>query len=117
MFQRQGFTRSPRPSQLRYMIKFTSNTSRFMKNSRHPRRKVLKGRKSLPIRGLRWKLVLGRPPENRCDGLCVYDTRTLYVRPNCQDIWATTIHETLHAALPDLREECVMEVEEALVRA
>lgn len=67
------------------------------------------------IRGVRWRLVLGRPPANLCDGYCDYNTHTIYIRSTCGDVRASAIHEILHACLPDIEEEAIEEVEAALV--
>src|SRR6266404_7329693 len=69
------------------------------------------------IRGEYWKLLWERPPHNNCDGVCVNEIRTIYIRPTCPEPIPTVIHEVLHACLPDVTEEVVCEVEDALVDA
>lgn len=71
----------------------------------------------ISIRGTRWKLVLGRPPQNKCDGLCCYDIKTIYIRSTCKDPVATCVHEILHSCFPDLDEFAVCQAEEAIVKA
>ena len=69
------------------------------------------------IRGQYWRLVVKRPPGRvKLHGLCDYAARTIYVHPS-SDIIATTIHEVLHAALPDLTEQSVSDTEEAVMNA
>ncbi len=71
----------------------------------------------LKIRGKTWTLKLQAPPRRPLDiGMCDYDTRTLYVHPE-RETEATLIHEVLHAALPDLTEDAITEVEAALTGA
>lgn len=69
----------------------------------------------LRIRGAPWRIVIGRPPLNKCEGLCVYQTRTIYVRPNSPDRSATAVHEILHACFPDIEEAAIREAEEAIM--
>ncbi len=69
----------------------------------------------LTIRGERWRIVIGRPPQNKCDALCCFDRKTIYIRPKA-DRLACICHEILHACLPDLEEVAIMEIEEALVK-
>lgn len=69
----------------------------------------------LKIRGQNWHFVFGRPPLNKCVGLCVQETRTIYVRPSGKEPLGTTIHEILHAAFPDLTEAAICETENALM--
>lgn len=68
------------------------------------------------VRGKTWRIALARPPRNDCEGLCVWETRMIYIRPRakCPPV-RVAVHEILHAALPDLREEAIEEVEEALI--
>lgn len=71
----------------------------------------------LKIRGRTWTLKLQAPPRRPSDfGMCDYETRTLYVHPE-REPEATLIHEVLHAALPDLTEDAVVELETALTGA
>lgn len=70
------------------------------------------------IRGAEWRLLLQRPPTREVlDGLCDYDTRTIYINPRAECRIGTTIHEVLHAALPDIDEEAILVAEDALVKA
>lgn len=75
----------------------------------------------LRIRGQKWKIIFGRPPANKCDALCVPDERLIYIRPSANKTKklqrGAIIHEILHAALYDLSEEAVLEVEDALNEA
>lgn len=73
-------------------------------------------RRAIQIRGQRWYLSISRPPINGCDGLCCYDEKTIYVRPNSGDKRGATIHEILHASLPDIEEEAICEIEEAICK-
>jgi len=68
------------------------------------------------IRGERWRIVFGRPPLNKCSALCDYNTRTIWIRKG-EDQIACMIHEVLHACLPDIEEETIEEMEQALVKA
>lgn len=70
----------------------------------------------LRIRGAPWRIVIGRPPKNNCEGLCDYDTRTIYIRPSSPDHSRTSVHETLHACFPDLEERVILEAEEAIMK-
>jgi hypothetical protein len=70
----------------------------------------------LKIRGQNWRIVIARPPENNCIALCVYDERTIYIRPSCADRAAAIVHEILHACFRDLEEKAVEEAEEAIVK-
>ena len=73
--------------------------------------------KRIKIRGATWKIARERPPSNFCTGLCDYDSRTIYIRPNCPDPIGTVIHELLHANFPDIEEEAIEEAEESIVKA
>jgi hypothetical protein len=68
----------------------------------------------LKIRGESWRIVLARPPENKCAALCCYASRTIYVRPSYKAKLNGVIHEILHACFPDLTEEAVYEAERAM---
>jgi hypothetical protein len=47
--------------------------------------------------------------------LCDYDEKIIYIHPNATaGITATLIHEILHACLPDLNEESILECEAAI---
>lgn len=70
----------------------------------------------LKIRGQNWRIVIDRPPKNKCDALCVYDNRTIYIRPNATDRAACIVHEILHACFRDIGEEAIEEAEEAIVK-
>lgn len=71
----------------------------------------------LKMRGKTWRLVYGKPPENKCSGLCEYDTKTIWIRPSQHDtpdeVLQTWFHEVLHQCFPDLKEESVQEAEDA----
>lgn len=69
----------------------------------------------LKIRDQQWRIVIGRPPKNNCSALCDYETRTIYIRKG-QDKAACIIHEIIHAAFPDLKEDAVEETEEAIMK-
>ncbi len=73
--------------------------------------------KRIRIRGQIWKLIVGRPPGNKCDGICDYQTKTIYIRKTAPDRVGTTIHETLHACLPDVEEYAIIETEKAIMAA
>ena len=60
--------------------------------------------------------MVGRPPGNKCDGLCDYATRTIYVRKSAVDVHATCVHEILHAAFPDVEEGAIVDTEEAIMK-
>ena len=81
----------------------------------------------VPIRGTKWKLILGRPPLNTCEGVCDYNTSTLWIRPDKDRLrFARSrrldhvsdrhiiVHEVLHAALPDIEEEAIDETADAI---
>lgn len=70
----------------------------------------------IKIRGMWWRILISRPPENYCSGLCNIQTRTIYIRPTAKNKFETLVHEILHACLWDLTEEAVMETEEAIVK-
>ncbi len=65
------------------------------------------------IRGETWRIIVGRPPANKCDALCCFDRKTIYIRKTA-DLTRCIIHEVIHACQPDLSEEAVMEIEDAL---
>ena len=67
----------------------------------------------IKIRGEKWRIVIARPPQNFCDALCCYNERTIYIRPTA-DLTRCVVHEILHAACPDLSEEAVEELEDAI---
>lgn len=72
------------------------------------------------IRGKLWRVVIGRPPKNKCDALCDSDrvhhpARTIWIRPSA-DRLAGVVHEVLHACFPDLEEKAIEEAEEAIVK-
>jgi hypothetical protein len=77
----------------------------------------------LKIRGQWWRLLLRRiAPRRHGDhyltmhGECKYSDREIIVNPQF-DPERTTIHEVLHAALPDLDEITILEVETAVCDA
>lgn len=70
----------------------------------------------LKIRGQTWRIVIGRPPANKCDALCCFDHNTIYIRKSAERI-PCIVHEVLHASLPDLAEEAIEEIEDAIVKA
>lgn len=70
----------------------------------------------LKIRGQRWRILIARPPENKCSALCDYDARTIYIRPSADKV-RCIVHEVLHACLADIEEKAVEETEEAIVKA
>jgi hypothetical protein len=81
-------------------------------------------RSNIRIRGRWWVIKRAAPPRKgeargggRTDGLCDYETRTIYVSPRSGEQRATLLHEVLHAALPDLDEAAIRETEEALEMA
>jgi hypothetical protein len=81
-----------------------------------PASKLPKVRK-VRIRGKTWRILVKTPPvKEKIEGLCVYDERTIYLRPGT-DLPATLIHEVLHACYPDLDEDSIVEGEEAIVNA
>jgi hypothetical protein len=69
------------------------------------------------IRGKNWRIVVARPPvKEKIEGLCEYDTRTIYLTPGTE-LPATLIHEVLHACYPDLCEDAIEEGEAAIINA
>ncbi len=69
----------------------------------------------LKIRGRTWRIVIGRPPLNYCDGVCEPSTCTIYISPNKRvNRRATLIHEILHACFMDLDEPAITDAEAAL---
>jgi hypothetical protein len=73
--------------------------------------------KRVRIRGKYWRILVDKPPvKERIEGLCDYETRTIYLRPGT-DLPATLFHEVLHACFPDLDEDSIAGAEEALVNA
>jgi len=78
----------------------------------------MKKPRRIRIRGGWWRVVFKRPPlKESLDGLCDYDTRTIYVNPKALEQRATLIHEVLHACHKDLDEDSVAETEEAIETA
>ena len=77
----------------------------------------MKNGKRILIRGIPWKFIVGRPPGNKCDGMCCYDIRTIYVRKTATDPIATAVHEVLHACFPDVEEGAIIDTEEAIMAA
>ncbi len=73
--------------------------------------------KKIMVRGVPWKIIIGRPPGNKCDGICDYASRTIYVRKTAPDRAATMVHEVLHACFPDVEECAIIDTEEAIVAA
>lgn len=71
------------------------------------------------IRGESWRVVLGRPPQNKCAALCDPDTKTIWIRPSATGspamLASHICHEVLHAAVYDLDERAVEEIEDALM--
>ena len=72
------------------------------------------------IRGQTWRIVVKKLPPRRVGkdylsmhGECEYETRTIYLNPDFNP-HRTLLHEVLHAALPDLEELTILQVEEAL---
>jgi ribulose-5-phosphate 4-epimerase/fuculose-1-phosphate aldolase len=49
-------------------------------------------------------------------GQCDYDKREIHISPKAP-MPDTLIHEVLHAALPDLDEDAILETEEAITKA
>lgn len=73
--------------------------------------------KRLRIRGRWWTIRVERPPDKaNIEGLCDYESRTIYLRPGTE-LPATLLHEVLHACFPDNDEDSIVEAEEALVNA
>ena len=75
------------------------------------------------IRGQHWRIVVKNLPPRRVGkdwlsmhGECEYATRTIYLNPDFNP-HRTLLHEVLHAALPDLEELTILQVEEALADA
>lgn len=72
----------------------------------------------LKIRNQTWKIVLGRPPQNKCSALCVYETRTIYIRPKPDklEVASDAVHEMLHALFPDLEEYVICEATNVIMK-
>ena len=68
------------------------------------------------IRGKRWRVVFQNGGDTKSYGWCDYDTRTITIRYSPQER-ETLIHEIIHACQPDLTEEAVIEIENAIVHA
>ena len=69
------------------------------------------------IRGRWWKIIVGRcNGMGKAEGFCVYDERTIYLKPGT-DLPSTLLHEVAHAALPDINEDAVEELESAEMNA
>lgn len=70
--------------------------------------------KSVTIRGVKWKIAIGRLPINKSDATCDYTTRTILISPSTTDKKSALLHEILHACLPDFEELAITEIELAL---
>lgn len=68
------------------------------------------------IRGRRWKVKFQKGGDTTTYGDCDYESRTITVRqtPEARE---TLIHEILHACQPDLSEEAVIEIEDAITHS
>ena len=69
----------------------------------------------LTIRGKVWRVGF-RKLKAEDVGWCDYDTRQIHISPKAP-MPDTLIHEVLHAALPDLDEDAILETEEAIASA
>jgi hypothetical protein len=65
----------------------------------------------IAINGHNWKYGYGNTGTTggkKNDGLCVYETRTIFINPqSTRSLEDVICHETLHARFPDLSEESV----------
>lgn len=69
------------------------------------------------IRGKWWKIIVGScNGMGKAEGFCVYDERTIYLKPGT-DLPSTLLHEVAHAALPDINEDAIEELEAAQMNA
>jgi len=50
------------------------------------------------------------------EGMCDFDAKTIYLRPGTE-LPATLIHEVAHATFPDLDEDAICALEEAVMNA
>ena len=66
---------------------------------------------SIQINGSTWKYGYGNTRTTngqKNDGLCVYETKTIYINPQPSiSLEEIICHEVLHARFPDLSEEAV----------
>lgn len=61
-----------------------------------------------------WKVKIQRPPDKEVlEGLCVYDTRTIYLDPRAvaNNGFGIIVHEVAHAVLRDIAEDPILELE------
>jgi len=65
----------------------------------------------IAINGRNWKYGYGNTGTidgKKNDGLCVYETRTIFINPqSTRSLEDVICHEALHARFPDLSEESV----------
>jgi ribulose-5-phosphate 4-epimerase/fuculose-1-phosphate aldolase len=69
----------------------------------------------LQIRGNVWRVGF-RTMKAEDVGWCDYEKRQIHISPKAP-MPDTLIHEVLHACLPDLDEDAILETEEAIVNA
>ena len=76
---------------------------------------------TIKINGSVWKYGYGNTgitKGKRNDGLCVYQSKTIYINPkSIRSLEDIVCHEFLHARFPDLNEEAVDEAGEILGKA
>jgi hypothetical protein len=61
-----------------------------------------------------WRVVIQRPPvKELCEGLCDYDSRTIYLHPEAirKNAVGIVTHEVAHAVLQPIGEDHIRELE------
>ena len=86
------------------------------KKETKPTRMVRQKNTVFHVRGEPWTIILASSRmKNR--GECDYEQKAIRLSKGSKYMRDTLIHEVLHAALPDLAEEAVVETAEAIDKA
>jgi hypothetical protein len=69
------------------------------------------------IRGRWWTIITGKcEGMGNAEGMCDFDAKTIYLKPGTE-LPATLIYEVAHATFPDLDEDAICALEEAVMNA
>ncbi len=71
----------------------------------------------IKIRGRQWRIEIGRAEFNKVAASCNWTARRIRISPNAIDPVGCLIHEVIHAAQPDLAEDAVEEIGNAIASA
>jgi hypothetical protein len=70
-----------------------------------------------------WRIHIGKVPQGRKNrrrnvGLCRYEEHAIYASKNLgkTNLFATLVHEVIHAAIPKAKEHEVLEAEAAIMK-